>query len=345
LASSQKSKTHNAKKHPAPVRQHQHVTRAPLPQQKGPVRKGPTMRKKDHSQFFMVLGVLALIAVIIGAFVLINHWQNAAQANSPASKGQAVDSTVLQELTGISPSTWEAINTGNVTQPFTDINGSSTLKGPNGLPEVLYIGGDYCPNCAAQRWAMINALSRFGTFSNLSQIQSYEGSISTFSFEGSSYSSQYVDFVGRETQGNTVDSSGNYVALDTLTTSEQQIFQQDDSGGSIPFIDIGNSYKAIGASFQYSVLQDSGGNSRSWEDIASSLGDTSSPLAQNILGTANYLTAAICSIDNQQPGSVCGTSVIQTLEKSLGVTAAASGTMPSPTVAPAAFFERQRRLA
>ena len=35
----------------------------------------------------------------------------------------------------------------------------------DGKPEVLYMGGEYCPYCAAERWAMAAALSRFGTLS------------------------------------------------------------------------------------------------------------------------------------------------------------------------------------
>ncbi len=41
----------------------------------------------------------------------------------------------------------------------------------DGKPEVLYIGA-YCPFCAAERWAAIVALSRFGTFSVLRTVHS-----------------------------------------------------------------------------------------------------------------------------------------------------------------------------
>ena len=47
----------------------------------------------------------------------------------------------------------------------TTITGAPLTSG--GKPEMLYIGAEYCPYCAAERWAMIVALSRFGTFSGL----------------------------------------------------------------------------------------------------------------------------------------------------------------------------------
>jgi hypothetical protein len=310
------------------------------------VRKGPTIRKKSRRSLYLVLSVLAVIIVIIVGFVFLQRWQTIQASSTPGQgKGSPVDPTVLQEVIGVSPSIWESIGTGGVKQPLTPIGGAPPLKGSNSLPEVFYAGGEYCPNCAAERWAMLNALSRFGTFQNVSQIQSYEGTISTFSFEGSSYSSQYIDFVPREINGNTVDSAGNYVTLDSLTPDQQQLLSQNDSAGSIPFIDVGNSYKLIGASYLYTTLEDGSGNSLSWQDIASSLGDTSSPVAQNILGTANYLTAAICAVDGQAPASVCQVSAIQQIEQSLGKTALTASSIPLVNgPAPAALLEQQRRL-
>ncbi len=44
-------------------------------------------------------------------------------------------------------------------QPPMTLNGKS--------PAMLYYGAEYCPYCAAERWAMTAALARFGTWSNL----------------------------------------------------------------------------------------------------------------------------------------------------------------------------------
>jgi hypothetical protein len=339
-----KSKASSSPQQKRPQGRSQQSGTRPTPGRAGPVRKGPTMRKKNRRSLYLVLSVLGVIAVFVIGLVLLDHWQ-ITQTNHSSGQGTLtpVDATVLQEVIGVSQSTWTAIGTGGVTQPFTTISGATALKGSNGLPEVLYVGGEYCPNCAAERWAMLNALSRFGTFGNVSQIHSYEGNISTFSFEGSQYSSQYVDFVPREINGNTVDGSGNYVSLDSLTAGQQQILSQNDSAGSIPFLDVGNRFKVIGASYQYTILEDGSANPLSWQDIASSLGNPSSPIAQNILGTANYLTAAICGVDGQAPASVCQVSAIQQIEQMLGQTAsAAQGVSLVHDFVPAAFLEKPR---
>lgn len=318
---------------------------------KGPA-KGPTMRKKDRSGLYMVIGVLSLIAVIIVGFELIQYFQNQAANNS--LKATPADPVILQQLTGVSQSTWEAVGTGgldtSIQTVFKSVSGQPPLTGPNGHPEFFYVGGEFCPYCAAQRWAMINALSRFGTFSKLSQIQSYENNISTFSFYGSSYTSQYVDFVPVEINGNTLDGSGQqYVSLQKFTSAQQQTFNKYDAPpyfqntGSFPFTDIGNQYLIQGATYSPTVLLDTSQNAFSWQTIASSLTNTKSPIAQGILGSANYLTAAICNLTNQQPGSVCNSSVIQQIEHSLGKTSNTAS--PSPlAIAPADVLATQRRV-
>lgn len=57
------------------------------------------------------------------------------------------------------------------------------------------------------------------------------------------------------------------------------------------------------------------------DDIARGLSDKNSPVTRDILGSANYLTAAICNVTNQQPESVCKSSTIQQVELLLGKTA------------------------
>src|SRR5262249_48840261 len=116
------------------------------------------------------------------------------------------------------------------------LNGAPLLK--DGKPLVLYLGAEYCPFCAAERWAMVVALSRFGTFSGLtithsSSTDTYPKT-PTFSFHGASYTSTYLSFDGVETRGNEL-SGGQYPVLDVPTAEQQQIFKAQDPAGSIPF--------------------------------------------------------------------------------------------------------------
>lgn len=295
--------------------------------------RGPTRRRKDHTGLYMGIGVTVLIAAIVVVFVILRNQPLPTNTN-PALKRAPANQTVVAELTNVPQSTWEAVGKGSVVKNAFTYNGSQPpLTGPNGHPQFFYVGGEFCPYCGAERWAMINALSRFGTFSNLSEIQSYEYNVPTFSFYGSKYTSQYVDFVPREVKGNELDKAQtSYVDLEKLTPAEQATFQKYNSGQNFPFVDIGNLYTGVGASYDLTILLDSKGNALPWQTIASSLNDPKSTFAQGILGTANYMTAGICSVTKQQPGSVCDSAVIQQLEKEMSTKAPAT----TPTTTPGA---------
>lgn len=216
---------------------------------------------------------------------------------------------------------------GQVKNPPPKLNGASPLTGANGKPQVFYQGAEYCPFCAAQRWSLIVALSRFGTFSNLSQIRSSSSDVypntATFSFYGSTYTSQYIDFAALEEQ------SYPGVALQTPTAGQQQLISKYNPQGSFPFIDFANQYSVIGASYDPQVL-----NNLDWQAIANALANPQSPIAQGILGTANYMTAAICQATNQQPASVCQAAPIPQVEQSLNGTTGNTGALEGFSLQP-----------
>ena len=78
--------------------------------------------------------------------------------------------------------------------PLSPVAATPVHKDASGKPIVLYVGGEFCPYCAAERWSPVVALSRFGTFSNLTLLRSSSTDMfpdtRTFSFAGSHYSSK-----------------------------------------------------------------------------------------------------------------------------------------------------------
>src|SRR5229473_1952355 len=289
--------------------------------------RGPAQRQSSRRQWLWTGGIVALIAVIIVALIVISRLQ---QSPGSASVPTLASSQVFNAVTKVDPNVLASVGKGGVQNPLKSVQGSPPiLKGPTGKPEFLYIGAEYCPFCAAQRWAMVVALSRFGTFSQLYQTTSSSTdsypSTPTFTFDpklykAPIYTSQYIDFVSVEETGNVQNSDGTYPPLQTPTADQLKLLSTydvspyTDTPGSIPFIDIANKYIAIGLATGFSP-QDLAG--MQWSAIASSLADTSSTVSQHILGSANYLTAGICLATGQQPGSVCSTDVIQNIEKTL----------------------------
>ncbi|TAN22591.1 MAG: DUF929 domain-containing protein [Actinomycetota bacterium] len=277
-----------------------------------------TKNKAASAQRGQIITLISIVVVllIIAALILIKI--NKPSSATPATTLAPAD--VVAATTGVPASAFSQIGDDPTTPRPSPIKESTSLTN-NGLPEVLYMGADYCPFCAAQRWALVSALSRFGTFSNLGATSSASNDVypntQTFTFHGATYSSKYISFVGVELQTN-IPSNGSYTPLDNPTAQQDKLINTWDlppytpSKGGIPFVDFANKYVLGGAGYNPGILQ-----GLSLQTIAGSLSNTSSAPAKAILGTANLITATICKIDNNQPSSVCNLSYIQQIEKSL----------------------------
>jgi hypothetical protein len=262
-----------------------------------------------------VVAVLVVVIVLIVVKSLSKPAAPSAASTAPAST--TTTTTVAQALSDIPASVFNAVGAGSsgVVSPLTPVSGPVLTSA--GKPEMLYVGAEYCPYCAAERWAMAAALSRFGTFSGLHLIRSNStdvyGNTATLSFYKSSYSSNYVVFTPVETT--TVAKA----TLQNPTSAQDALMNKYDAppyvpsgeNGSFPFVDIGNAYITDGAQYLPSVLgsvvnaNDPSHFGLTWTQIAADLKDSSSPVAQAIIGSANHITAAICKLTNGQPGSVC----------------------------------------
>jgi hypothetical protein len=172
----------------------------------------------------------------------------------------------------------------------------------NGKPELLYIGAEFCPACAAQRWAMVVALSRFGTFANLQQTRSavQDGDIPTLSFYGSTYTSPYLTFTPVETTTN--QPQGNYYRPLETPTAAQQALWRSTLGGNLafPFVDIGGKYLLGTSQVSPALLQ-----GHSFNEIASRVGNNHTTIGANIDSAAASLVKYICGMTGNQPAATC----------------------------------------
>ena len=274
-----------------------------------------------------ILAVVAIVVVIIVVKPGSNKGTNTA-SNGPTGAALA---SVVSDVTSVPASTLDKVKDGGgqVTTKPAAISGGTPLMA-NGKPEMLYMGAEYCPYCAAERWSMIVALSRFGTFSGLTTTHSASvngngqnepyPNTPTWTFHGSTYTSKYLTFTPVEMETNIPDkTSGGYTNLETPTKDQQALLNKYDvppyvpagSNGAIPFIDFGNKYLIAGASYNPQVL-----SGLTWAQIAADLKNPDSKVAKAIGGTANYMTAAICKMTNNQPASAC-TATIKSLDNGL----------------------------
>jgi Domain of unknown function (DUF929) len=296
-------------------------------------QRAAARRSEQRKRILIASGsVVVVLAVVLTLIIIkLNNKPTPAAASSTSNgpTGAAL-TTLVHTVTSVPASTLDTVGAGTFDGKIQTSTGNPAPLTSGGKPELLYIGAEYCPYCAANRWAMIVALSRFGTFSGLATVHSgitngagtaepYPNT-PTFTFAKSTYTSPYLNFTPVETQTNIPDSTtGTYTALQTPTAAQQGLLNKYDTApyidaqyaGSIPFLDFGNKYVSIGVSYPNTAIQN-----MTWTQIAAALSNPNSTVAKAVDGTANYFTAAICKMTNNQPATAC-TAAVQSLESKL----------------------------
>jgi hypothetical protein len=288
-------------------------------------------RRSDQRRRILIAGgsILAVIIVVVAFIVIKANTKSTPPAASTSSNGPTGSAlaAVVAKVTNVPASALDSVGEGSgaVTDPPQTITGNPAALTANGKPEMLFIGAEYCPYCGGERWGMIVALSRFGTFSGLHTIHSSSSDVDpntpTWSFYKSTYTSKYLTFTSVETTTNVPSTASNnisgYSPLQVPTAAQSALQAKYDvapyttEDGAIPWIDFGNKYVQSGVAYDPGVLQ-----GLSWSTIATDLSNPSSSVAQGIDGTANYITAAICKMTGNQPASAC-TSTVQAIESKI----------------------------
>ena len=260
-------------------------------------------RAEQRRRMFITGGSVLAVIVIVVAFIVVKSMSS--PTTTPTSTARTpLPASVTKNITGVPASALASVGKGSVLQfnpaPITKVTGPPLTS--NGKPEMLYIGAEYCPYCAAIRWSMAVALSRFGTLSTpLHGIHSSGSDVypntATLTFYQTGYNSKYLAFTPVENQ--TVNRS----LLQSPTAQQNQIwarYEPDPTQRGYPFISFGNKYVLKAPIYDPAVLK-----GLTWSQIAADLHNPSSPVAQGVLGGANYITAAICKMTNDQPASIC----------------------------------------
>jgi hypothetical protein len=300
-------------------------------------------RAEQRKRIYLGGGAVLAVVIVVVAFVLVklNSGSGTAATASDGPTGTAL-TAVTKQVTDIPASVTDKVADGGVSKGifvtatstsqisaaanqlgsyFATVNGTPLAS--NNKPELLFLGGEYCPYCAAERWSMVNALSRFGTFTGLTTTHSSTSDVypntPTFTFTKAKYTSQYLTFTSVEEfsnvrEGNSSNQNTPYVTLQKPTAAQTALAAAYNPTGAIPFLDFGNKYVEVG---NLSPLSPSMLTGKTWAQVAAAMNDPSSALGKALVGNANYITAGICQLTNNLPASAC-TPTIQQLEANLG---------------------------
>jgi Domain of unknown function (DUF929) len=290
----------------------------------------PAPRSSRFSPMLMAWSAVGLVIVVVVVLVIVRiSGSSPNPVNATFTAVTPAPASVVHDVTNIPASVYNKVgitSTGTPVSPPTVLNGQPPLTLDGKSPSMLYYGAEYCPYCAAERWGMTAALSRFGTWSGLKITASSHTDVfpetHTFSYYGATYTSPYINFHSIE-QFSTVPTATGFANLQNPTAAEKTVLTNyssskylgagaSSSGGiSFPFVDVNNVALFSGASFSPGILQGS------WSQIASGLDDPTNPATQAIVATANYFSATICASSKGQPGSVCKSPGVMAAAKAL----------------------------
>jgi hypothetical protein len=290
-------------------------------------------------------GAFVVLAVV--AIVLISTLNTSKAVTGQPIAAAPVPAAVLSAVTHVPASSFTAAGVGGGQVGVSGVF-ASTPKQPliteGGKPVLVYEGAEYCPYCAASRWPLIIALSRFGTFTGLKTIGSspYDvyANTHTFTFASSHYTSKYLVFDPTEFESNvcagkpvsgacpndvykTLQSANKRDASLFSTYDTLKYFPKAQTPGGIPFIDWGGLRVSSGAVYSPNVINagtstnSQGWHPLTWAQIVAALGIPSSGPGQAILGAATVYTAAICDMTHNSPASVCVAPAIKTAQAAL----------------------------
>jgi len=260
--------------------------------------------RKDRQRRQVIAAVIAVVAVI-GAVVI-----GVVVANRPPSTPAAGGSTgstasadaALAKLVALPQATLDASAAPNTAQAPTKLQGSTALT-QDGKPKVLYVGAEYCPFCAMERWPLIAALSKFGTFSGLKPTTSASDDVHpntpTWTFADATYSSDVLAFEAVET------ADREKKPLQPLEGENAALFQKFNPGGGIPWITYGGTHATDGATVDANVL-----DGLSYDQIIAGIEDPSSDVGKTVNPAVNMITAQLCELTGGKPTNVCTSQAV-----------------------------------
>jgi hypothetical protein len=277
---------------------------------------------------YLALGLIVVAIILLGALVLVRD-NSGPSTTSTVETFSPAPSSLVSTLTSVPASVYDDVGVNSPANPVQapQPTGSGTTPlwlatsgdGPP-LPVVFFYGAEFAPYAAVQRWPLILALSRFGTFNQLGLMQSSASTafanLSTFTFWNVSYTSKYLILESVERYSSLNPTGGGYLDLQRPDARQAAaIASYGQTANTFALTDVANRYVLNGASFAPGVLA---GLSQS--QIAGDLATPASPLTQAVVTAANEITASICAVDNDKPGGVCDSHAVAAADQELKIT-------------------------
>jgi Domain of unknown function (DUF929) len=292
----------------------------------GPASSSPVRRLPRR---YVAFGVIIVAIALLGTLVLVRD--NYSPPSSPTTETfNPAPSSLVGSLHSVPQSVYDTVGVSSPDNPITPLRATTkagdapmwtaTVNGGSPVPVVFFYGAEFAPFAAAERWPLVLALSRFGTFRQLGLVQSSGttafANLSTFTFYDTSYTSKYLILEPVERYGSLNPTGARYLNLQTPDARQRAaVAGYASSATTFPLLDVANRWVQNGAAFTPGALM-----GLSQDEIAGDLSSPQSPLTQAVVASANEITATICAVDGQKPGNVCDSRGVEAADAALNIT-------------------------
>src|SRR3984885_7996363 len=277
---------------------------------------------------YLALGLIVVAIILLGALILVRD-NSGPSTTSTVETFSPAPSSLLSTITSVPRTVYDTVGVSSPDNPVQPLqpagNGNAplwqaTVGGDAPQPVVFFYGAEFAPYAAVERWPLIMALSRFGTFNQIGLMQSSGttafADLSTFTFWNVSYTSKYLILESVERYSSLNPTGGRYLGLQRPDARQAAaIANYGQTADTFALTDVANRYVLNGASFAPGVLA---GLSQS--QIAGDLATPASPLTQAVVAAANEITATICSADRDKPAAVCHSRGVLAADQELKIT-------------------------
>jgi thiol-disulfide isomerase/thioredoxin len=178
---------------------------------------------------------------------------------------------------------------------FSEVS-KETIK-RNGKLFIFFMGAEYCPYCAAERWAIVRALSKYGQWSGLKQTMSAARdepflNLPTYDLTEATYSSPNIEFVSREIKDR------EFKPLQKLLKTDEKLVRKCNPEKTIPFLLIGGRFMQVEAGFSPKIFI-----GHTFRQTETELKKIESDIRKTIDDEASIISALMCVVG--LPAELC----------------------------------------
>ena len=169
---------------------------------------------------------------------------------------------------------------------FVEVSKDTMRRG--GKLFVFFMGAEYCPYCAAERWAIVRSLQKFGQWDGLKQTISAARdepflNLPTYDFTKATYTSLHIEFVAREIKDR------EFNPLQKLLKTEEKLLRKFNPKKEIPFLLIGGRFSQIGSGFTPKIFI-----GHTFRQTETELKKVESEIRKTIDDEGNIISALLC---------------------------------------------------